>query len=637
MSGIAGIFYLNDRPVVTEQLERMRQALAHRGPDGYRLWKSCQVGLLHCRLNTTPESIKEQLPEEDMQSGLVITADARLDNRQELLAVFSPSLHQAGSVPDSKLILAAYQKWGADCAAHLLGDFAFVIWDKAQNRLFCARDHMGVKPFYYYRSDSFVSFSTEIKGLLCNHEVKQDLNEDRIADFIAVMALDNSSTFFKQILRLPPGHSLIVHPGRISQPISYWQPRPAQLPVLNRDEYAEAFREIFTESVRCRLRSAFPVGTFLSGGLDSSSITCMAAGPLKQCLSGPLHSFSGVFDTMTSCDERHYFQPVLDRYQITPHFLLADQLDGPQAFDKMVEWEDEPFFAPHFFMGLNLLQLMQGLGVRTLLDGHDGDSAVSYGYTLLPELARKGKWLQWFTEMRALNSSSRKALAKYPVRIMKDVLYRKIPQWLFTPQYQKDFLKTVEELNPDLVKKTDIKGRLLRHILQLPNYQQDEQTFHLLNIIQPIHSTALEFMNKTAARFHVEQRLPFFDKRLIEFCLALPADQKLYQGLNRHVCRHALRDILPESIRQRKSKTDFSPNLVNTFSEQTSNWLALSFASLPDCTFNYIDKSKLVMAYNRFNDPKNTMRQVELFFILRALSLGKWLHKMDGGREHETG
>lgn len=628
MSGIAGILYLNDRQVASEQLHSMRLALAHRGPDGHHMWKSGHAGLVHCQLHTTPESIGEYLPYEDLISGLVITADARLDNREDLFSALGLSRPATASIPDSQLILAAYQKWGEKCPEHLLGDFVFAIWDKARNRIFCARDHMGIKPFYYTCPNTFFAFASEIKGLLCLSEVRQHINKEKIADFLTAVSLDNSSTFYQDILRLPPGHTLLVSPEKRCQTTCYWQPSPSQVHFSNRDEYAEAFREIFTEAVRCRLRSSAPVGSYLSGGLDSSSIVSMAAGPLKHCLTGPLHIFSGVFDTITECDERQYFQPILDRYDIRPHFLQADQLDASLAFDTMVEWEDEPFFAPHFFMSWNLLPMAQREGVRVLLDGHDGDSAVSYGYTLLPELARKGKWWQLIKEKRDINPLSRLSLMRFLFRINKIILLRQIPRQLYTPRDQREFLKLTDQLNPELIQKTGIKNRLIEHARHLPDVYQKEQTFHLLNISQPLHPYALEFLNKTAARFNLEQRFPFFDKRLIEFCLALPADQKLHQGLNRHVVRHALKDILPESISQRKSKTDFSANMTHSFSTQIPNWLSSSLDNLPDCSYYFIHNTNLTKAHCRFNDQKNNIRQIELGFILKSLSLAKWLQKI---------
>ena len=167
MSGIIGIHYLDGRPVDRENLTKMVDILAHRGPDGADIWVDGCVGLGHRMLWTTPESLIEKLPLENQRGDLVITADARIDNRDELIAALQINNRPSDKVVDSELILAAYEKWGEDCPEHLLGDFAFAIWDERRELLFCARDHFGVKPFYYYFANNTFAFGSEIKALLC--------------------------------------------------------------------------------------------------------------------------------------------------------------------------------------------------------------------------------------------------------------------------------------------------------------------------------------------------------------------------------------------------------------------------------------------------------------------------------------
>src|SRR4028118_649697 len=164
MSAIAGIYYLDGRPVDCADLGRMVDTLAHRGPDGADVWCEESVGLGHRMLWTTPESLLEKLPLVDQTGNLVITADARIDNRDELIEVLGLTDHPAEKITDSQLILAAYERWGDRCPEYLLGDFAFAIWDRRQQQLFCARDHMGVKPFYYYHSDRLLVFASEIRS-----------------------------------------------------------------------------------------------------------------------------------------------------------------------------------------------------------------------------------------------------------------------------------------------------------------------------------------------------------------------------------------------------------------------------------------------------------------------------------------
>ena len=219
---------------------------------------------------TTPESLYEELPFE--KDGLVITADARIDNRKELSKELG--IQDKENIPDSYFILMAYKRWNEECLDKLLGDFAFAIWDKNLDKLFCARDHMGVKPFYYYLSDDLFVFGTEIKAIFTFTEIPIKLNEKKLALFFMKDIMDKELTFYEDIKCLPAAHNLTVNKHKIVLK-TYWELNPNSEIIMDSEEdYVEAFLEIFVEAVRCRLRSSVPIGFELSGGLDSSSIVC---------------------------------------------------------------------------------------------------------------------------------------------------------------------------------------------------------------------------------------------------------------------------------------------------------------------------------------------------------------------------
>lgn len=194
MSGIIGIFRRDGRDVDPADIKKMNDKIAHRGPDGSRVWCEGPVAFGHQMLHTTQESLHEILPFEDEESGLVITADARIDNRKDLAPQLG--IEDNEHVSDSYFILKAYEKWGEKCPEELLGDFAFAIWDKNKEQLFCARDHMGVKPFYYYLSEDLFVFGTEIKSILSIDNVSSKLNEKRLALFLMVKDFHEKKTYF---------------------------------------------------------------------------------------------------------------------------------------------------------------------------------------------------------------------------------------------------------------------------------------------------------------------------------------------------------------------------------------------------------------------------------------------------------
>ena len=250
MSGIVGTYRLDGEPIDPDNLKQMTDILAHRGPDGSDVWISESVGLGHRMLWTTPESLLEKLPFADESEQFVITSHARIDNREELISKLNLNKYPTEKITDSQLILEAYKKWDEECPEYLLGDFAFVIWDKRKKILFCARDHFGVKPFYYYyQANNFFAFGSEIKALLCLPQVPEKLNEVRIGDFLALMMEDKTITTYKDILRLPPAHSMVVSQSGINLRC-YWELDPNREIKMDSDEaYAEEFRKIFTEAV----------------------------------------------------------------------------------------------------------------------------------------------------------------------------------------------------------------------------------------------------------------------------------------------------------------------------------------------------------------------------------------------------
>lgn len=643
MSGIFGNYYLDDRCAEYEQLGSMAAVLAHRGPDGAAIWCENAIGLGHRMLWTTPESLGEHQPVANETGTLVLTADARIDNRDELLQALELQ-HRQETITDSQLILAAYKKWGEQCPDKLLGDFAFALWDGPKQQLFCARDHFGIKPFYYYASKQAFVFASEIKALFCLPEVPQQLNEDRIGDYLLSMFHDPAITSYQGILRLPPAHSMTVrHEGIQLQ--SYWSLDPSREIHLGSDEeYAAKFREIFAEAVRCRLRSAFPIGSNLSGGLDSSSITCMASRLLSEQGKPPLQTFSAIFDQLTECDERSYISAVVSQERLEPHYIQADQISPLKDIERMFWHQDEAFYAPNWRMGWALNRAAQEQGVRILLDGFDGDTTVSHGYGYLSELAKAGRWFTLAREVRELTRTletpfwgwlwsyvkhfglaptvSRHASLRLLLRAKKRLTA------IFRPQNNPPPGPPAwnKRLDPDFVARSGLEERYQTWKKTQGHMGLAERERHYRNITaQGLPQFAAEVMDKSMAAFALEPRYPFWDKRLVEFCLALPPEQKLHMGWDRVVMRRAMANILPGAVQWRRGKTDFSPNL-------THGLLSLEKASLDRLIPHglgkltpYLNIKTLAETYQRFTSSKSQEKGMEVQEIWVAISLALWL------------
>lgn len=670
MSGITGIYHLNQLPVKIEDLRQTVDAMSHRGPDGINAWCKRAVGLGHCMLRTTPESMHEKLPL--VKGSLAITADARIDNRDELadeLELFDRPLEK---ISDSEFILSAYEKWGGNCPEHLLGDFAFAIWDEEKQQLFCARDHFGVKPFFYhYRSNQSFSLASEIKGLLCLSWIPCRLNETRVADYLSLMLEDQEITTFQEIVRLPPATKMWVDTDSIRSE-TYWSLDPTYELNLDSDEaYASAFREIFTESVRCRLRSAFPVGSQLSGGLDSSSVTCVARKVLDETTKEVLHTFSNIFDTIKTCDEQFYINKVLEQGDCyIPHYIHADTFGPLTDIEEIWKYEDEPVLGPSHYYIWRLNQAASDAKVKVVLDGFDGDTTVCHGVQRLSELAAQQKWVEFaesaeiagknynvspkalffyygLPQLRSLARSGRLiAFAKaadcihrrfsysrrslYLHQGIKPLLARFLDTFHRKDKKQSSSLATIDELvDSQLAERVGLQARIEKYASDQSPPTSVRQA-HWQSIVGGVLSLNLELVDRYAAAFGLETRHPFLDRRLVEFCLALPSDQKFDGGFGRVIMRRGLQSILPETIRVRGGKASMSLNFINGLMNIDAHLFERALSQNEQAVSPYVDSSKWRESWQRLKATTEPgegekVTNKDSLVVWRSTALALWL------------
>lgn len=622
MSGITGIFRRDGRDVHPDEIKGMNDKIAHRGPDGSQIWCEGPVAFGHQMLHTTPESLHEELPFEDKESGLVITADARIDNRNELASKLG--IEDNEYVSDSYFILKAYEKWGEKCPEELLGDFAFAIWDKNKEWLFSARDHMGVKPFYYYLSDDLFLFASEIKSFSSINETPFKINELEIGYHLALIAgEDREMTIYKNILRLPASNSLTVSTKNNSFN-QYWALDISNEILLDDDkEYETIFRDIFTETVRCRLRSALPVGSMLSGGLDSSSVVCTAQKILQLESGKNLKTFSAVFDSVPESNERYYIEKVLSSSNFDSYFINADKISPLREIDSFFWYRDQPLIVPNTFMNWEIIREANRNNVRVLLDGFEGDATVSHGQGFLAELARSHRFKKLYSELNALRKFG---INPFNI-IFFDIGFNLLPKFL-----RRKIINLREKQRRIGSKTRIIEKNFIDHLqlIEIINEISEEQLgvidaheMHYLFLKTGLLQYEMELLDALSAPFSVELRHPFFDKRLIEFCLAIPTEQKFSYGLDRNIIRRALADILPDEIRLRKSKGNLSYNFKNALmneQEFLDNLILTNTSQIK----NYVDINRIQEIYLHCKSGNTT----ETLYIWNVVVLSSWLRKM---------
>src|SRR3954471_15706918 len=275
MSGISGIWNLDDKPLSPQLLTRVAASLQHRGPDGTSSWHKGSLGVSTNLLRVTSESANEVQPVLH-SSGCVLVFDGRIDNRDELIEQLKRSHNAASSTPDSELVLFAYMQWGKAFASRLVGDFAVALFDPRSQELLLARDVVGIRPLYFYRDEKIFVFGSEIKAIIAHPDVKTKPNEA----YLAVTMVggtppgDQSTTHFENVSSMSPSHLLTITRKRTTRQ-KYWDfDLSKQSRHRSADDYADHFKQNFEQAVRRRLRSAFPVALTVSGGLDSSSVFC---------------------------------------------------------------------------------------------------------------------------------------------------------------------------------------------------------------------------------------------------------------------------------------------------------------------------------------------------------------------------
>jgi asparagine synthase (glutamine-hydrolysing) len=571
MSGLALVLHLDGRPADAADLAPMLAEMARRGPDGEGVVLAGSVALGHRHLPTTPEALTEPMPLADPGTGCVLTGDIRLDNRDDLLAAFDVADRGLG---DGALVLRAWERWGEDCASHLLGDFAFALWDPRRRIVFAARDQMGMRQLAYaHRPDRVFVCATSARAVALHPRIGTALNDLRLAE--ALIGFEHGSqtaTFFEGVLRLPPGHCLTVSDtGLALRP--YWRmTAPAPLRLKSDADYAEAFREVLSTAVRARLRGAGPVGSMLSGGMDSGAVVALAS----RMTPGPLPTFSSVSPDPETCIETRAIHTALTLPNLAPTLIGHDAL-GPWAEDLIGGWRalEEPWDF-HMTQPRTAYLAARRAGVRVLLDGVAGDTLLDEGNQMEAHL-RSGQVLRAVRDARGLSeffglgpgdsvdqlvTAARRAFTPVALRRMR-MRHRagRLPP-----------LPADAAIDPAFAEATG-----LREVLR--DWQTAESPARLgfaEGRIRDFPRSGLiagrERYDRVAAHYGIEPRDPFMDRRLWAFCLSLPADQFQDGGWPKILLRRAMAGYLPDAVRWRRGKEHLGATFTRALFGQWQDW-----------------------------------------------------------------
>lgn len=561
MCGIAGIVYngsLQEAPAAA--VRRMIALQRHRGPDGEGFYNSTGASLGHCRLAIIDLSESGHQPMSDAEGRYWITYNGEIYNYLELAEELRGLGHRFRGSSDTEVILAAYRQWGETCLERLRGMFAFAIWDKNNRFLFAARDRLGIKPFHYWTDGrDRLAFASELKALL-EFLPERRPNVRLARQFIAWNVLDHEpeETMLAGIKRLPAAHAMTWRAGSGFTVRPYWRLEvntALDTPAEEQPRLISEFRRQFEESISLHLRSDVPVGTCLSGGLDSSAIVCLANAELRRRNAWRedwQHTFSACFEE-PELDERPYIESVAAATGCRTHFVFPSGERLRKEIDTWLWHQEEPVGGFGAYAQYCVARLAREHGIKALLDGQGADE----------QLAGYRKFI--LVHLRHCMKEKRYA------RALKEALaFFMSPQILRTSRFvdgRRYFFNSLPEI-AQLWPGDGKPGRPKN--LGLGESLGDRLKADLLQFSLP---TLLRFEDRNTMAFGVESRVPFVDHVFVEWMAALPADMRLSNGWTKRILRDSLKDVLPKAVRTRKTKLGFLTPESKWLADPLADWL----------------------------------------------------------------
>ncbi len=602
MCGIAGMLDLYaGLPPAEDLVVRMTDSLAHRGPDDAGVLVDPPAVLGHRRLSIIDLSPGGHQPMATDDERFWLTYNGEIYNYIELARELRSRGRRLRTSSDSEVLLQAFAEWGVDALPRLNGMFAFAIWDRERQTLFCARDRFAVKPFYYTVADGRFRFASEIKALLLDPAVRRAPNDARLLEFLAWGIADHTAeTMFEGVRQLPPGSYLAVSPGKdVGKPTTWYRPEAA---TLDERPAPELLRERLTDAVSLRLRSDVTVGTALSGGMDSTSVTAIASRLRRDQGGLPPDSFSALC-VDPALDESRYVRSLVGVTGSRNHEVLPTEVDAAEELDSLLWQMDEPFHSASVYGQRRVMELARTNGVVVVLDGNGGDEALS-GYhhihypALLYDLVRRGHlaravseiaWRRRLPGVPALTTQKEVAwvVAGYPRRP------RRVPSWVAAGL----------EVPPMVRPGPSLRGHQLYGLGVSPlpawNHHAD----------------------RNSMTFSLETRNPFLDYRIVELGLALDARHLLRRGYTKWVVREAMQDLLPRDVLERPAKQGFRTD--------ERHWLRSTLGEMVEETFR-----SSTLASERYFDPAGVLALLEshrrganhALTLWRAFMVERWFN-----------
>lgn len=564
MCGIAALINSNSEPLADQQLiQKMTNIISHRGPDGEGFFFDDKIHLGHRRLSIVDLSHAGDQPMHYLDR-YVIVYNGEVYNHIELRSELQTSGYSFHSSSDTEVILAAYDNWGTACLHKFNGMWAFVIWDKLEQKIFMARDRFGVKPLYYWQMPTGpLAIASEIKQFLELPGWSADANLDKCYDFLKWGLLDHTDeTLFSNVYQIPGGHCIeiklsdfsVTHRTGKKLSTSRWYNLP-QAP--SSDDFATATKKVddlFTDSVKLRLRSDVSVGSCLSGGLDSSSIVCRLNEILATDGASPRQKTFSACAEHKKYDERQFIEEVVQKTNVDAHYTYPNLKDLFINLEKLTWHQDEPFGSTSIFAQWCVFELAKNNKSKVMLDGQGADEQLlGYHGFFIPKWVNLFLTLRWIKLHQELKAMQEKHGQKMFLNFAKVIFYSLPAKLAFA----------IKKLVP-----TNNKGQynwLNSELFSLQKNERYEPNVYFRDVDymsrdQMLHVSLpmlLHWEDRDSMAHSIEARVPFLDYRLVEYIMSLPTSYKLDQGVTKRILRQAMQNTLPKKISGRMDKMGF--------------------------------------------------------------------------------
>ena len=652
MSAIFGIINLNGQAVAIDYLERMNTALAIHGSDCDGIWVGGSVGVGQRMMRFTPEDCIEQQPMFSADGKIVLVSDSRIDNRQELAHELGIPTIEAKQLADSAFILQSYQKWGVDCTRHLIGAFAFALWDEREKQLLLARSPMGERAIYYHISAASCAFASMPKGLFALPGISREVDYESLADYLAIAPSEPGRTLYRGVLRLQMGHALLIGQKGIKLD-RFWRPGlQPELRLKNDNEYVDAFNVLFKRVVNDHMRSTSPVGVMMSGGLDSTSVAAVVASQLnlrKERLATftevPRHGFDVTGEKGRYADETPLVQAMARKYDnLDLNFVRTSGRFFLDDICTLFTAAEIPFYAvPNRTWIEAILQAAKQQDIRVLLTGTTGNLTISWdGRGLLPNLIRHGKWLKAWGEAAAYarhnsaTSGLRRLVGTGIMPLMPTPLWTVINR--IRTHRNSSFIGrspwgSYSPINVEFAESQKLFERSREKRFDFSFRPGLDTKSHRYNFVERSDYTR-DIMTGYKSLYGIELRDPTCDLRIFEFCLSLPEEQFQCKGNTRWLIKRAMADKLPEEIlHNTKRGRQAADWVVQLFEDRNEVQREMDMLERSSLACSVLDIARMRNVAAKLDRSTEAARgDTEFFTILqKGLMAGRFLRWVESG------